>query len=222
MRQSKWRLHPKESHRCCSESKRCPIYISAAHFLIPPGGGATLHCAFPIKYSDSTLSHRIQPFNAKAQHTCTMQCSAVVQSRHYFLEVHCTRKQCLWCEAKVYSHMKPHQRDGASPHQRDGASCLGFLITQQRQCWQRVEGFPSLNVTFSSSCLPQCLSAALTAHYCMRLCLPEGRACPQCRLPSIWTPLLAGDPLQGGLWRFSSFEDEICRFLELNDSEVKS
>lgn len=73
--------------------------------------------------------------------------------------------------------------------QRDGASCLGFLIMQQRQCWQRLLGFPSLNVTFSSACLLQTLLKDNTVCGCLSAC---SRMCLQCCLPSIWTPLLSG------------------------------
>lgn len=54
--------------------------------------------------------------------------------------------------------------------QRDGASCLGFLITQQRQCWQRLLGFPSLNMTFSSACLLQTLLKDNTVCGCLSVC----------------------------------------------------
>lgn len=119
----------------------------------------------------------------KAKSSWRIKCLAAAQSRQYSSEVRCTRKHRFWCDAKVHCHIKPLQWDGAS--------CLGFLVTQ-RQCWQRLWGFPSLNVTFSSACLLQYLSAELTAHYCMWLCAWRQNVPSVLSFPYLfWTPLLS-------------------------------
>lgn len=120
------------------------------------------HChSRPACTTDANGSLWLCAHIRNAKSSWRIKCLAVARSRQYSFEVHCTRKHRFWCDAKVHCHIKPLQWDGAS--------CLGFLVTQ-RQCWQRLWGFPSLNVTFSSACLLQYLSAELTAHYCTWRC----------------------------------------------------
>lgn len=61
--QMKLMLHPEKSHQCCSQSKLCAIYISAAHFMIPLGGGLTLHCAEHTSIDGTKTFLQIQQFN---------------------------------------------------------------------------------------------------------------------------------------------------------------